>query len=391
MSGRTGRNTPARRPPHPHAGGPPVRPRPAGPAGCYNPRRMKAVILAGGFGTRLRPLTLEVPKPIVPIFDRPFLDYQVELLRQVPDVDEVVLSLNYRPGRIEASVGDRAACGLPLRYRVEPHPLGTAGAIKFAAQGIDDTVLVLNGDVLTDFDLAAAVARHRERRARATIVLTPVADPSAYGLVETDGEGRVRRFVEKPGPGDVTCDTINAGIYLLEPASFGHIPDGVPWSLERQYFPALVERGETFVAHVGGGYWIDIGTPASYMRAHRDLMAGRCAAGPFRRGTAGAVHRGAGCRVEAGSELAGPCFLGDGCSVAAEARIGSESVVGPGCAVGPRAVIERSIVWRDTTVEADAVVRGAILGLECHVGAGAEIGAGTVLGNRSTVSAHSRL
>ena len=363
---------------------------PAGPAGCYNRRRMKAVILAGGFGTRLRPLTLEIPKPIVPIFDRPFLDYQVELLRRVPDVDEVVLSLNYQPGRIEASIGGGRA-GLPLRYRVEPRPLGTAGAVKFASRGIDDTVLVLNGDVLTDFDLNAAVARHREHRARATIVLTPVADPSAYGLVETDREGRVRRFIEKPGTGDVTCDTINAGIYLLEPAAFGHIPDGVPWSLERRYFPALVERGETFVAHVGEGYWIDIGTPASYMRAHRDLMAGRCAAGPFRERTAGAVRRGARCRIEAGSELAGPCFIGDGCSVAEDARIGSESVIGPGCAIGPRAVIERSIVWRDTTVEADAVVREAILGLECHVGAGAEVGPGTVLGNRSTVSAHSRL
>ena len=186
---------------------------------------MKAVILAGGFGTRLRPLTLEIPKPIVPIFDRPFLYHQVELLRRVPDIDEVVLSLNYQPGRIEAEVGDGAEAGLPLRYRVEPHPLGTGGAVKFASAGIEDTVLVLNGDVLTDIDLNAVVARHRRRRARATIVLTPVDNPSAYGLVEADENGNVRRFLEKPGPNEITCDTINAGIYLLEPETFDRIPD----------------------------------------------------------------------------------------------------------------------------------------------------------------------
>ena len=352
---------------------------------------MKAVILAGGLGTRLRPLTLEIPKPIVPIFDRPFLYHQVELLRQVPDIDEVVLSLNYQPGRIEAHVGDGAEAGLPLRYRVEPHPLGTGGAVKFATAGIRDAVLVLNGDVLTDIDLNAVVARHRERRATATIVLTPVDNPSAYGLVEADEEGNVRRFIEKPGPDEITCNTINAGIYLLEPATFDRIPDDTAWSIERQYFPSLVERGETFVAHVDRGYWIDIGIPASYMQAHRDLMAGRCAAGPFHERAAGAVHRGGRCRIAAGAALDGPCFLGDGCVVEEGARIGAESVIGPGCTIGPRAVVERSIVWGKTTVEAEAVVRDAILGRACQVGEGAEIGAGTVLGNRSTVSAYSRL
>ena len=352
---------------------------------------MKALILAGGFGTRLRPLTLEVPKPIVPIFDRPFLYYQIDLLRQVPDIDEVILSLNYRPERIEARVGDGTEAGLPVRYRVEPHPLGTGGAIKFASQGVDETVLVLNGDVLTGIDLRAVVARHRERRAVATIVLTPVDNPSAYGLVETDEDGNVRRFLEKPGPNEITCDTINAGIYLLEPATFDRIPDDTPWSIERQYFPSLVERKETFVAQVDRRYWIDIGTPASYMQAHRDLMAGRCAAGPFRETAAGSVYRGARCRIAAGAELAGPCFLGNGCVVEEGARIGGESVIGAGCIIGPRAVVERSIVWENTVVEAGAVVREAILGAACQVAAGVEIGAGAVLGSRSTLSAYSRV
>ena len=352
---------------------------------------MKAVILAGGFGTRLRPLTLEIPKPVVPIFDRPFLYHQVDLLRRVPDIDEVILSLNYRPDRIEARVGDGAEAGLPVRYRVEPHPLGTGGAVKFATRGVRDSVMVLNGDVLTDIDLNAVVARHRERRALATIVLTPVDNPSAYGLVETDAHGNVRRFLEKPGPDEITCDTINAGIYLLEPATFDRIPDDTPWSIERQYFPSLVERRETFVAHVARGYWLDIGNPASYMQAHRDLMAGRCAGGPFREKPPGSVQSGAGCRVAPGAELRGPCFLGDGCVVEDGARIGPESVIGPGCTVGPRAVIERSIIWAEGTVGADAVVRDAILGEACRVGDGAGIGAGSVLGSRSTLSAHSRV
>ncbi len=352
---------------------------------------MKAVILAGGFGTRLRPLTLEIPKPIVPIFDRPFLYYQVDLLRKVPDIDEVILSLNYRPERIEARVGDGAEAGLPLQYRVEPHPLGTGGAVKFATRGVRDTVMVLNGDVLTDIDLNAVVALHRERGARATIVLTPVDNPSAYGLVETDARGNVRRFLEKPGPDEITCDTINAGIYLLEPATFDRIPDDTPWSIERRFFPSLVDRRETFVAHVARRYWLDIGSPASYMQAHRDLMAGRCAAGPFREKPPGSVQPGAGCRIAAGAAISGPSFLGDGCVVEEGARIGPESVVGPGCTIGPRAVVERSIVWGDSAVGADAVVRGAILGEACRVGDGAEIGVGSVLGSRSALSAHSRV
>ena len=351
---------------------------------------MKAVILAGGFGTRLRPLTLDLPKPIVPIFDRPFLYYQTDLLRQVPEIDEVILSLNYRPDRIAARVGDRTGAGVPLRYVVEPDPLGTGGAIKYASAGIDDTLVVLNGDVLTGIDLQAVVRRHREREARATIVLTPVDDPSAYGLVETDDEGNVRRFLEKPSPDQITCDTINAGIYILEPETFDRIPDGTKWSIERQYFPSLVERGETFVAYIDRGYWLDIGTPASYVRAHRDLMAQRWAAGPFVGQPPGTVYRDGDCQIAEDAEIEGPCFLGAGCVVGEGARVSAESVLGPGCTIGPGAVVQRSILWRDTLVEREAVVRDAVLGERCRIEHHAEVGPGTVLGNRSTLTAYSR-
>ena len=352
---------------------------------------MKAVILAGGFGTRLRPLTLDIPKPILPIFDRPFLYYQTDLLRQIPEIDEVILSLNYRPDRIEARVGDGTEAGIPLRYVVEPDPLGTGGAIKFASRGVDDTVLVFNGDVLTGIDLQAVVRRHREREARATVVLTPVANPSAYGLVETDERGNVLRFLEKPSPDQITCNTINAGIYILEPETFDRIPDGTKWSIERQYFPSLVERGETFVAYVDRGYWLDIGTPGSYVRAHRDLMAQRCPAGPFVGRPADAVYQEEGCHLAEDATVEGPCFLSAGCRIEGGARVGPESVLGPGCRIGPGAVVERSILWRDTRVDARAVVRDAIVGARCHIEHDVEVGPGAVLGGRSTLSAHSRM
>ncbi len=228
---------------------------------------MKAILLAGGKGTRLRPLTTSHPEADrSDLPDRAFLHYQIDLLKQVPEIDEVILSLNYQPRRIEEIFGDGQGTGVKIRYVVEPAPLGTGGAIRYAAQGVSDTIVVFNGDVMTAVDVNAVLALHRSRRARATIVLTPVDNPSAYGLVETGPNNDVQRFLEKPGADEITCNTINAGIYVLEPGTFDRIPKDVPYSIERGYFPSLVERGETFVAYVDNGYWIDIGTPESYIR-----------------------------------------------------------------------------------------------------------------------------
>src|SRR5437763_16624214 len=199
---------------------------------------MKAILLAGGKGTRLRPLTIHTPKPIVPIFNRPFLHYQIDLLKQVPEIDEVILSLNYQPRRIEEIFGDGSELGITIRYVVEPAPLGTAGAIKYAGESLHESVVVFNGDVLTNIDLGRVIALHRERKAKATIVLTPVDNPSAYGLVETDAASNIRRFLEKPDEHQITCNTINAGIYVLEPDTFDRIPADTPWSIERSFFPS---------------------------------------------------------------------------------------------------------------------------------------------------------
>src|SRR5215510_14186674 len=279
---------------------------------------MKAILLAGGKGTRLRPLTIHTPKPIVPIFDRPFLQFQLDLIKKVPEIDEVILSLNYQPRRIEEIFGDGGDSGLAMRYMVEPSPLGTAGAIRFAANALQDSVVVFNGDVLTEVDLRAVIALHRERKARATIVLTPVENPSAYGLVEIDARSNVLRFLEKPDPQQITTNTINAGIYVLEPDTFDRIPSDQPWSIERSFFPSLIERHETFVAYVYRGYWIDIGTPEKYQQVHRDIMDGRYHAAPFDNG-----HHGAWispqAKVEEGAIIEGPCFVDEGAVVKAGA------------------------------------------------------------------------
>ena len=346
---------------------------------------MKAVLLAGGFGTRLRPLTVNTPKPIVPIFDRPFLYHQIDVLRRLPEIDEVILSLNYQPDRIQERVGDGADAGLPIRYVVEPDPLGTGGAIKYSEPHLDGTTVVFNGDVLTGIDLAALVALHRDRRARATIVLTPVDNPAAYGLVETDADGMVTRFVEKPAPDEIRCNTINAGIYVLEPETFDRIPPDTKYSIERSYFPSLVDRGETFVAYVERGYWRDIGTPASYRGAHRDILEGRCAAPPFDGAGPGDRIVADGATIEAGAQLEGPCFVGPGSTVRRGARIRAGSVVGRSVVVGTDAEIRGAILWPGTVVGDGAVVREAIVGHRCRIGAHADLGPSVVLGDGTIV------
>jgi NDP-sugar pyrophosphorylase family protein len=351
---------------------------------------MKAIMLAGGKGTRLRPLTIHTPKPIVPIFERPFLHYQLDLLKQVPEIDEVILSLNYQPRRIEEIFGDGSETGLALRYVVEPAPLGTGGAVRYAGEKITESVVVFNGDVLTNVDLGAVIRLHRERKAKATIVLTPVENPAAYGLVETDADGNIQRFLEKPKPDEITCDTINAGIYVLEPETFDRIPKDVPWSIERSFFPSLIERQETFVAYVYRGYWIDIGTPEKYMQVHRDIMDGRCTAAPFA-DKPGQSWVSPQARVEEGAIIEAPCFIDEGAVIKAGARIGPHAVIGRHVHVEEHAVVDRSIVWSNSRISQDAVVRHSILGRHCHIGRSVIVDRDAVLGDKSAVTDFSRI
>ncbi len=339
---------------------------------------MQALILAGGKGTRLRPLTVYTPKPIVPICNRPFLLYQIDTLRRA-GITDITLSLSYQPNKIEHLLGDGSDYGVKLKYTVEPQPMGTAGAYKFAEELIREPTVVFNGDILTDLDLKAVVREHNERKATATVVLTPVQNPSVYGLVETEGDGRIRRFLEKPKVDEITCNTINAGTYILEPRLLDFIPASENYSFEYGLFPDLLERQESFYAHVPPRtYWIDIGTPERYLQSHQDLLANRV----------GRIHikdrRGVFDSATA-AEIDEMSIIGDDCQIKPGAQI-INSVLGQGCFVEERARVENSVIWPHTRVGTTAQVYNAIAGRGCHIGRSAIVGPGSVLGDKTSLT-----
>ncbi|PYQ46391.1 MAG: nucleotidyl transferase [Acidobacteria bacterium] len=350
---------------------------------------MKAVILAGGEGTRLRPLTLSVPKPVVPVVDRPFLRHQLDLLARA-SISEIVFSVAYQPERIQAVFGDGTALGRRIHYAVEETPLGTGGAVKNAERHLDETTVVFNGDVLTDVDLPAVVRAHRESGAKATLVLTPVPNPAAYGLVETDASGRVKSFIEKPSdPSQITTDTVNAGIYVLDTSTLALMPPGQNHSIERAFFPALLRRGDLVRAWVHRGYWIDIGTPEKYLQVHRDILQARFPVhleGEPRNG--GWAHSTA--RIDAGAELEGRFYVGPGCRIDAGAHVGPDAVLTAGVTVATGAWVRDSVVWEGSTLAESCRVDGSLLGARVHVGRHACLAPGAVLGEATVISDHSR-
>jgi NDP-sugar pyrophosphorylase family protein len=324
----------------------------------------------------------------VPVVDRPFLRHQLDLLASV-GVREIVFSVAYRPDRVQACFGDGSPFGVKIHYAVEESPLGTGGAVKNAAPHLDGRTIVLNGDVLTDLDLAAVLREHERSGARATLVLTPVPNPAAYGLVETDSDGRVLRFLEKPEPAQITTDTINAGIYVLESRLLDLIPPGVNHSIERGFFPALLRRGDLVRAHVHRGYWIDIGTPEKYRQVHRDILSGRFPVELYGARTAqGWVHPEA--SLDPGATVTGPVYVGPRCQVAAGARIGPGAVLVSDVAVGSGAEVKESVVWPGAALAESSRVDDCVLGPGVRVGAFAVARAAT-LGEGTVLSPYSRL
>ncbi len=338
---------------------------------------MQAVILAGGFGTRLRPLTLNTPKPIVPIGNQPFLLRQINALKKA-GISEIILSLNYQPTAIKEVLGDGSDFGVNLKYVVEPAPMGTAGAYKFAEDKIRETTVVFNGDVLTDIDIAEVVRFHKEKKAMATIVLTPVENPSAYGLVETDDENRVLHFREKPKPeelAELTTNNINAGIYILEPEVLEMIPAGEKYMFEYGVFPDLLKRKKAFYAYIlQGNYWRDIGNPNSYLEAHHDFLNGKIK--NFKIEKNKKSNDGFTCRNS---------VIGKDCTIKNGAQI-INSVLGAGVHVEEKAVIEDSVIWAHTHIENSAEIKNAVIGRGCYIGKSATIGAGAVLGDKTSLT-----
>ncbi len=346
---------------------------------------MQAVILAGGKGTRLRPLTVYTPKPIVPLANRPFLLYQIDILR-LAGITDITLSLSYQPDKIEHLLGSGSDFGVKLQFISEPSPLGTGGAYRFAADGMKETTVVLNGDVLTDFDLSTILAHHKNNNAEATLALVPVDDPSAYGLVETDADTRILRFLEKPKPEDLAklnINTINAGIYVLEPSILDLIPKGENKSFEYDVFPEILRLKKPFFAYImKPEYWRDIGTPASYLAAHHDFLDSTI------RGFD--VVSSKDVEIATAAVVDTLSIFGDGCVVKPGAHI-TNSVIGPGVQIEEKAVVEDSVIWAHTRVSAAAELRGTIIGRSCHIGRNAVVSPGTVLGDKTTLTDYTRV
>ncbi len=309
---------------------------------------MKAVILVGGLGTRMLPLTNHLPKPMLPIANVPFIERMVRWLAR-HEVDEVILSMGYLPDAIAQHFEANPVAGVSVRYVVEDHPLGTGGGIRHAARDLGCTFLALNGDVLTDFDVTAAVTLHREHKACVTMALAAVKDPAQYGVVETDRNGHLLRFTEKPPPHEVRSNLINAGVYVMEPEALTEVPDGRACSIEREIFPALLAQWATFLSfHLGDSYWLDLGTPAKYLTANFDVLAGRL-------------------KAEVNGLRCDGALFGLNVKVSTSARIGARVVLGDNVTVEDNAMVNDSVLWSDTTVGHGARVQGAVIGRGCVV------------------------
>jgi NDP-sugar pyrophosphorylase family protein len=325
---------------------------------------VKAVVLVGGEGTRLRPLTLTTPKPLLPIANVPFLERQLMWLGE-HGVDEVVLSLGYLPDAFTAHFPDDRFGDIKLRFVVEREPLGTAGGIRFAADGIDERLLVCNGDVLTDLDLDRLLAFHADRGAQATIALTRVSDPSAFGVVPTRGDGEVVAFVEKPPRGQAPTSWINAGTYVLEPSVLDRIPPRFTVSIERETFPRMLDQPGRLYAMQSDAYWLDIGTPQKYLEAQLDVASGRLGSPPVPDATevAEGVWVQPGAEIDARASVLGPSVIGAGARIEAGARV-EASMLGRDSVVGEGATVLRSVLLAGVTVSAGIATKDEVVGRE---------------------------
>jgi mannose-1-phosphate guanylyltransferase len=341
---------------------------------------MQAIVLAGGEGTRLRPLTETVPKPVLPLAGKPMIAYMIEWLGR-HGVDEVIVSCGFLA---EAMRGPLARIkGPPIRYLEEPRPLGTAGAIKYAEQLLGDRFLALNGDLLSDLDLSALIEQHDRSGAVATLALHPVADPSAYGLVRRAPNGEIREFIEKPSPDQVDTDEISAGAYVLERSVLELIPAGEAVSIEHEIFPRLV--GEGLFGRRLEGYWLDIGTPERYLQATRDILERRVLTSTGEQLDPEGLLIESGASVDSGAILEPPAMIGLGGELASGSAVIGPTAIGPGARIGPSARVERSVLFEGCRIGAGASVRDAILAAGVAVAEGARIEPGAVLGEGARV------
>lgn len=354
---------------------------------------MKAVVMAGGEGSRLRPLTVARPKPLVPIVNKTVMGHILDLLKS-HEMTDIVVTLRFMASAIQDHFDDGSSLGVTLNYVVEESPLGTAGSVKNAADLLegDDPILIISGDALTDFDLTSIVRAHRERGAMATIALTRVANPAEFGVVVTDETGRIQRFLEKPGWSDIVTDTVNTGIYVLDPTVLELIPANTEFDFSNDLFPKMLRAGMLLYGHIAEGYWCDVGTIEEYMRANADVLYGRLKlASPIGEHVGGGIYVGSDVDIAPNAQLFGPIYLGNEVKIKDGVRIYGPAAVRDYTVVDNYTLIERSIIWRNNYIGESCEVRGAIIVRECSlkpkvmVFEGAVIGENCVIGEGSII------
>jgi mannose-1-phosphate guanylyltransferase / phosphomannomutase len=352
---------------------------------------LRAVIIAGGSGTRLRPLTFNTPKPMVPLFNKPFLQTQIELLKK-HGITEIIINLHYLSDKIKDYFGDGSKFGVKIFYSFEEKPMGTCGAVKLAEPFFDnEPLLVFNGDILTDINLTELVEFHKQSQARATLTMIRVTDPTAYGLIFTEEDGRITRFLEKPSWDEATVDTVNAGIYVLDPSVFRYVPLNEAYSFERGLFPLLLQLNEKVYGHTTDSYWLDIGSPAKYLQAHTDILMDRVKIELDAERRPGNIWIGQNVDIDPSAELRGPLYIGDGVKIRKRARIKEFSILNENVVVEDKAILERVLVGRDTKIEEDCKIRQSIIGQKTVIQAAASIDGNTVLADESVIGKGTKL
>jgi mannose-1-phosphate guanylyltransferase len=349
---------------------------------------LKAVILVGGEGTRLRPLTYDIPKPMVPICGKPFVEYQLDLMKRY-GVDEVIFSLGYKPDSFDNHFGDGSRIGMKIHYVVEDEPLGTGGAIKNVEDYLDDEAFfVFNGDILSDFNLKEIMDIHTENKAACTLALTPVDNPTIYGVVEYDDNNCIRKFTEKPKPEEIRSNMINAGLYVMNRSVLNRMERGVNYSIERQIFPALLKEKEPMYCYLYDGYWMDIGNPSKYLTANHDVLLGKL---NVNIGMLDGIYIASDVDIGKGTELKKPLWIGSGVKIGQNSKITGPAIIGSNCEIGENVQLIGCLLWDNIKIGNRAVMEYCIVGRSTVVGEDVTVGKLAVVGSNTSVKPKSSI
>jgi mannose-1-phosphate guanylyltransferase / phosphomannomutase len=351
---------------------------------------MKAVIMAGGEGTRLRPQTSNLPKPMLPLVGRPMMEHIVSLLRR-HGITDIVVTVAFLPNAIRSYFGNGSELGVRMVYATEETPLGTAGSVRNARDELTERFLVISGDVLTDIDLTSMIEFHEKNNALATLALCAVENPLEFGIVITREDGSIERFLEKPGWGQVFSDTINTGIYVLEPEIFDVIPEGRAVDFSSEVFPAVLDAGGPIFGYVANGYWEDVGTTAAYLKAHEDILNGKVEVDISGFELKPGVFLGKGSSVDPSARLDAPAFIGENCTIDEDAVIGAYTTIGANTRVSERAELRHSVVGENSYIGQAARIEGSVLGRSCDLRRGARCEPGSVVGEGCLIGANAEL